>query len=129
MPKLEISVNFYKLKDKIVKKYLRDDINKFLEFFEKNYIVRNDMNWSCFSTEIKDLPLTTNMCDGWNRTINSLFRVSHPSIVQFINEVRKNDLIIGNKRRKALENSIFGKIIKKESKIKKAMQNVFKSRC
>ena len=39
MPKLEIRVHFYKLKDKIVKKYLRDDINKFLEFYEKNIIV------------------------------------------------------------------------------------------
>jgi hypothetical protein len=74
----------------IIKKNLQrfnvPGIKNFLEYCENSYIGIFDKphffadNWSVHDRIILRLPITTNICEGWNGGFNKSFDVSHPKI-------------------------------------------------
>jgi hypothetical protein len=48
---------------------------------------------SCHERIIKSIPLTTNICEGWHRGLNSLFNCSHPDFNVVLKEFKTKDTI------------------------------------
>ncbi|KAG0438482.1 hypothetical protein DMUE_3062 [Dictyocoela muelleri] len=89
--------NDYFSKFKIfIKEENDNDLNKLIDYFEKSFINnnRNEISeWGCYYRILNNIPLTTNVCEGFNRALNSLISGSHPSLIKFIILLRTQDHI------------------------------------
>ena len=55
----------------------------------KKYMNHNSVFWSVRSRLIKNIPLTTNSLEAYNRHLNSVANTQHPSIYSLISELKK----------------------------------------
>ncbi|KAG0437442.1 hypothetical protein DMUE_3683, partial [Dictyocoela muelleri] len=63
-------------------------------YFERNFL--NDSNiseWGCEERVLKDIPLTTNVCEGFNRALKLFLKAKHPSLTKLIIILRTQDYI------------------------------------
>lgn len=109
LPKFYIQDCFFNLKKEILFVFNEPNVASLMIFFEKNYVTDNALDWSCYNLVMQSLPITTNMCEGWNRAVNNTFLKAHPSIVMFLIEIRKHDYISEEKRRLYFQNFILEK--------------------
>ncbi|KAG0439361.1 hypothetical protein DMUE_2483 [Dictyocoela muelleri] len=83
--------NFKKL---YLKKFSEKSDIEILKFFEINYI-NNQTNeisdWDCSERVLKGIQLTTNICEGFNRSLNALFKSCHPNLIKLIITLRTQD--------------------------------------
>lgn len=90
LPCHRIKDAFYKLKNQIMNNKDFNSLYDLIYYFEHNYININNVFWSCHESVIQKIPLTTNICEGWNRALNSSFTSSHPSLITFIIQIRNH---------------------------------------
>ncbi|KAG0434432.1 hypothetical protein DMUE_5187 [Dictyocoela muelleri] len=73
-----------------------NDLNKLIDYFEQSFIYnnRNEIaEWGCYSRILNNIPLTTNVCEGFNRALNRLISGYHPSLIKIIKLLRTQDHI------------------------------------
>jgi hypothetical protein len=82
----------------------KEQINSFLKYFEDTFIgtpfknaIFKANNLSLHNRIVQDLPITTNIAEGWNRGINNSFTYKHPNINDFIKELRGREFLITEK--------------------------------
>ncbi|KAG0441324.1 hypothetical protein DMUE_1133 [Dictyocoela muelleri] len=66
----------------------------FLIYFENNFLKKNRNaigEWGCCERVLKEIILTTNLCEGFNRSLNSLLVGHHPSLSKIIIILRTQD--------------------------------------
>ncbi|KAF9762989.1 hypothetical protein NGRA_1607 [Nosema granulosis] len=56
-------------------------INKFFSYFEEIYLNMRDLPWCALESVLNETPLTTDICEGYNRSLNAfLSSPGHPSL-------------------------------------------------
>ena len=79
----------------IYKKVSSDEIKLFIKFLEKNYIIDGKYkSWNCYHRVKDDIPLTTNICEGWNRWINNALSSPHPTLTSILSIIREKDMLV-----------------------------------
>ncbi|KAG0439181.1 hypothetical protein DMUE_2610 [Dictyocoela muelleri] len=94
VPIESISSEFSKVKLFIIKKAKASQVGKiknYIDYFENTYMKGST---ECFDklsavNRLKiDVPLTTNVAESFNRTLNSRFKSTKPNICVFVREIR-----------------------------------------
>lgn len=92
IPETDVEKLFFILK----KKYNNSNscydkiINRmYLNFIEKNSSSHNLSFWNCSDRVLCSLPITTNACEGYHRSINNYFKTKHPNMARFLDFLQK----------------------------------------
>jgi hypothetical protein len=94
LPLIKVKEGFQLIKQKITSAYNLNEMNSFLLFFQNNYIDNDSyIKWNATERLIENIPLTTNICEGYNNSINSLLTTSHPSLINLLLILREKDSI------------------------------------
>ncbi|KAG0434690.1 hypothetical protein DMUE_5077, partial [Dictyocoela muelleri] len=94
VPKYKQVEEYNKLKNSYIQNFKEKSEINILIYFENNFInnnLRNICDWSCSERVILDIPLTSNICEGFNRFINSLLKQCYPSLAKPIMILRTQD--------------------------------------
>ncbi|KAG0427912.1 hypothetical protein DMUE_5862 [Dictyocoela muelleri] len=118
VPKNNRITLFEKLKKNFINKFNEKLIIDLLNYFERNHLMnQNISDWGFSERVLKDIPLTTNVCEGFNRAFNSLLTGSHPSLVKLIILLRTSDHLQDNDINETI--SLKSTFFKKNKTIKK----------
>ncbi|KAG0440132.1 hypothetical protein DMUE_1965, partial [Dictyocoela muelleri] len=107
-----------------LKKFSEKSDIEILKFFEINYINNrpNEISdWDCSERVLKGIPLTTNICEGFNRSLNALFKSCHPNLIKLIITLRTQDHL---QDQKIISNLNFKSSRKPDSKTIRKLSNL-----
>lgn len=99
-----------------------EEKKEFINFFFKNYfeklIFSNNNDGINALVRLKEnIPLTTNCCEGWNRSLNSNFSCPNPSIAKFLMQIRTIESSIEVKINELLASGLVSSNIKDQKMI------------
>jgi hypothetical protein len=90
----------------VINNNLADDFDKLKNYFIENYIGSVDLNgklcgvknfgisfWSSYERVLKQIPLTNNGVEAWNKSIKQRTQASHPNIGSFIGALQNEEEI------------------------------------
>ncbi|KAG0436613.1 hypothetical protein DMUE_4133, partial [Dictyocoela muelleri] len=117
---------FLRFKNSFIENFKGKSELNILNYFENNFINNHEdkiNDWCCYERILKNIPLTTNICEGFNRSLNSNLKGSHPTLVKLIIILRTCDHL----QDKAIDDTIsFQSNNSKRSKSIKKLENIKK---
>ncbi|KAG0437235.1 hypothetical protein DMUE_3806, partial [Dictyocoela muelleri] len=81
---------------KYLEKFNNEKEKAIIELFHKKFMEKDRnsyCDWSCYDRLLNDIPFTTNICEGFNRSLNALLKGNHPSLVKLIMILRTQNHI------------------------------------
>ncbi|KAG0436960.1 hypothetical protein DMUE_3950 [Dictyocoela muelleri] len=103
-----LKIEIEKLKNYINQKASLNEISSFYNEFIDLYCkdINNESNlqtvfsvhfWYIYDRVLNKIPKTTNVLEGWHRSLNNNFQIAHPNIYEFGIELKKRHAIVENK--------------------------------
>ncbi|KAG0441778.1 hypothetical protein DMUE_0800 [Dictyocoela muelleri] len=96
VPKNNREIMFEKFKENFNQKSDNNNEKSIIELFNKKFIKKFKLaseDWGCYERFINNFSLSTNFCEGFNRSLNSLLKNNHTSLTKLLMILRTQDHI------------------------------------
>jgi hypothetical protein len=126
LPYDEMQEGFYEIYKQYNAKYKSANEMSFIEYYKKNFIGTQKMKQiNCYYRTMQSIPLTNNICEGWNRGINETLTHKHPTLTTILSILQEKDMIV----ERSIEEAVIVNEPVKKDEIEKRKEDLLLDLC